>query len=245
MTGRCTYMRIAFCDDEQNIGIVLEEYLREWFDQNELEQPEYSYYPSGEKLLEEDKNIDIAFLDVRMDGISGIEVGRNLKNKNQDVIIFMETSYLEYLDDAMRFHVFRYLTKPIEKDRLFRNMDDAMNQYRNIQNSHRKVQVKSQDEVYMVSASAIVYIEARDHRTYVHTRERQYITWDPLEKWISQLDSESFFLTHRSFLVNMEYVTNFSKNRVYLCDGKYQAYLTAKKYKEFSEAYGKLLNNVW
>lgn len=238
-------MRIAVCDDEQRIGFVLEEYLREWFDQKELEQPEYSYYSSGEALLEDSKNVDIAFLDVRMDGISGIETGRRLKKENPDVIIFMETSYLEYLDDAMRFHVFRYLTKPIEKDRLFRNMDDAIRQYRNIQSAHRKNPVKSQDEVYMVPVSSIAFIEARDHRTYMHTREREYITWDPLEKWASELDSEDFFQTHRSFLVNLKYVTNFSRNKVYLCDGKYQAYLTAKKHKKFSEAYGKLLNNVW
>ena len=45
-------MRIAVCDDEQKIGHVLEEYLREWFDGEKLEQPEYSYYSSGEAHTE-------------------------------------------------------------------------------------------------------------------------------------------------------------------------------------------------
>lgn len=239
-------MRIAICDDEQNVGTILEKYLREWFNRKAIEQPEYIYYPSGEALLAEEKNIDIAFLDVRMDGISGIEVGQKLRSKNHDVIIFMETSYLEYLDDAMRFHVFRYLTKPIEQDRLFRNMEDAMNQYLKIQRSHRQIQVRCNDgSIYMVPVSAIIYVEAKDHRTFLYTRVQTYVSWEPLEKWVSELDIKSFFRTHRSFIVNLEYVTSFTKIRVYLCDGQYQAVLTTSKYKEFKEAYGGLLNDVW
>lgn len=238
-------MKIAICDDEQKIGMILEEYLREWFSQKGLNQPEYIYYSSGEAFLEADDYIDIAFLDVRMSGISGIEVGRKIKSKNPDIIIFMETSYLEYLDDAMRFHVFRYLTKPIEKVRLFRNMEDAMKKYSKIQCSKRKIQIKNQDGIYMLPVSDIVYIEARDHRTYVYTRQQEYATWDSLENWVAQLDAESFFLTHRSFLVNLEYVTSFTKKAVYLCDGKYQADLAGKKYKEFQKAYGELIKNVW
>ena len=48
-----------------------------------------------------------------------------LKERNKNIIIFVVTSYSEYLDEAMRFHVFRYLSKPLEKQRLFRNLKDA------------------------------------------------------------------------------------------------------------------------
>ena len=51
------------------------------------------------------------------------------EKRNPDIIIFIVTSFLEYLDEAMRFHVFRYLTKPIDKQRLFRNLKDALQLY--------------------------------------------------------------------------------------------------------------------
>ena len=238
-------MNIFICDDDNLVCEQIKALCENYYIEHKLKRPDIYIFHSGEDILASDIKPDIVYLDIQMSGIDGIAVGNSLVKSYPAAIIIIITSFPEYLDEAMRFHVFRYLTKPIEKDRLFRNMDDAMRQYRNIQNAHRKIPVKSQDEVVMVPVSSIAFIEARDHRTYMHTREREYTTWDPLEKWASELDSEDFFQTHRSFLVNLKYVTNFSRNKVYLCDGKYQAYLTAKKYKKFSEAYGKALNNAW
>ena len=65
-----------------------------------------------------------------MPGLNGIYVGKELKEKNKNTIIFIITSYVEYLDDAMRFHVFRYLSKPLDKQRLFQNMKDAIQLYK-------------------------------------------------------------------------------------------------------------------
>ena len=64
-----------------------------------------------------------------MPGLDGIYVGNELKKKDKDIIIFIITSYSEYLDEAMRFHVFRYLSKPIDRQRLFRNLKDALDLY--------------------------------------------------------------------------------------------------------------------
>ena len=60
---------------------------------------------------------DIVFLDIEMPGMNGIYVGNELKSQNRNIIIFVVTSYSEYLDEAMRFHVFRYLSKPLDKQR--------------------------------------------------------------------------------------------------------------------------------
>lgn len=67
-----------------------------------------------------------------MSGFDGIYVGNELKKQNESAIIFIVTSHLEYLDAAMRFHVFRYLSKPIDKQRLFQNLDDALELYYSI-----------------------------------------------------------------------------------------------------------------
>ncbi len=64
-----------------------------------------------------------------MPGLDGIYVGNELKKKDKDIIIFIITSYSEYLDEAMRFHVFRYLSNPIDRQRLFRNLKDALDLY--------------------------------------------------------------------------------------------------------------------
>ena len=74
-----------------------------------LKSPEIVSFTSGEAFiyLIKVKKI-LSFLDIEMPGMNGIYVGNELKQSNKNVIVFVVTSYSEYLDEAMRFHVFRY-----------------------------------------------------------------------------------------------------------------------------------------
>ena len=101
-------MRILFCDDDANISAQLQEYVKEYFSRISSVQPEYAVYSSGDALLQQETRADIAFLDVEMPGLSGIHIGAELKKHNPEIKIFIVTSYPDYLDEAMRFQVFRY-----------------------------------------------------------------------------------------------------------------------------------------
>ena len=79
--------------------------------------PELICFSDGESLLADEGEKDILFLDVEMPRMNGIYVGKELKKKKDKIIIFIVTSYSEYLDETMRFHVFRYLSKPLDKQR--------------------------------------------------------------------------------------------------------------------------------
>ena len=125
-------MRILICDDDKNITTQLQRYIMDFFKNRKLESPEICCYHSGDALLSDAGSKDIVFLDIEMPGLNGIYVGKELKEKNKNTIIFIITSYVEYLDDAMRFHVFRYLSKPLDKQRLFQNMKDAIQLYNSI-----------------------------------------------------------------------------------------------------------------
>ena len=113
-------MRILICDDDTLIIEQLQKYIESYFESNHLKCPELVSFTSGESLLAEKSEKDIVFLDIEMPGMNGIYVGNELKKANKHVIIFVVTSYSEYLDEAMRFHVFRYLSKPLDKQRFFR-----------------------------------------------------------------------------------------------------------------------------
>ena len=114
-----------------------------------MAQPKHATYISGEELLNSDGRVDIAFLDVEMPGITGITVGKILKEKYPYAKIFILTSYSDYLDEAMRFHVFRYLSKPVDKKRLFRNMKDALYQ---LSIDTREVSIETKEQTVMISS---------------------------------------------------------------------------------------------
>ena len=125
-------MRILICDDDPLMIEQLKKYCKSFFDKLHVKCPELSCFSDGESLLADKGDKDILFLDIEMPGMNGIYVGNELKKANSGIIIFIVTSYSEYLDEAMRFQVFRYLSKPIDKQRFFRNMKDAVELYNTI-----------------------------------------------------------------------------------------------------------------
>ena len=95
-------MRILICDDDVLITEQLTKYIHEFFSFKNLKQPEIISFDSGETLLQDTGMKDIVFLDIEMPGVSGIYTGKELKKINPNIIIFIITSFAEYLDEAMR-----------------------------------------------------------------------------------------------------------------------------------------------
>lgn len=227
-------MRILICDDDKDVSIQLQKYIMEFFKSRKLESPEIQCYYSGETLLSDSDSKDIIFLDIEMPGLNGIYAGRELKEKNENIIIFIITSYIEYLDDAMRFHVFRYLSKPLDKQRLFQNMKDAIQLYNS---TNIKIPIETKEGIYTCTASEIILIEAMGRTITIHTLSRELIARQNMEHWNRTLNMPCFFRSHRSFIINMKYVTDFNHSLIHLYDNQYTAYLTKRKYSEFKNTY--------
>lgn len=227
-------MRILICDDDKNIVEQLQKYIIEFFKSRKLKSPVIQCYNSGETLLSDIGSKDIVFLDIEMPGLNGIYVGRELKEKNRNAIIFIITSYVEYLDDAMRFHVFRYLSKPLDKQRLFQNMKDAIQLYNS---TNVTIPIETREGVYTCTASEIILIEAMGRTITIHTLNRDYIARQNMAYWSETLNMSCFFRPHRSFIINMKYVTDFDHSLIHLNDDQYTAYLTKRKYSEFKNTY--------
>lgn len=227
-------MRILICDDDEETARQLKKILQSFFQGNSLKIPNIVLYNNGEDLLKDSLDKDIVFLDIEMAGISGIYVGNELKKANENVIIFIVTSYAKYLDDAMRFHVFRYLSKPLDKERIFRNLKDALALYNT---SITKIPIETKQGVFVVLATDIIFIEAHSHKVIVHTLKQDYESVHNIKYWSEKLDMPCFFSSHRSFLVNLKHVSNFDHSLINLYNNQYQAYLTRRKYTQFKDAY--------
>ena len=205
-------MRVIFCDDDSIILEQLHLYVSEYFEQLGGMIPEFACYSSGDALLNAKARADIAFLDVEMPGVSGIHVGAKLKELNPNIKIFIVTSYPDYLDEAMRFQVFRYLSKPIDKNRLFRNLKDAVYQY------------NMESREFPIVTNEGVFVRRAEQN---------------MEYWRQTLTLPCFYMTHRSYIVNLHFVNSIHKDTILL---KYRgremtAYLTRRRYTAFKDTY--------
>lgn len=122
-------MRILICDDNPIFLDELQELLNDYFAKNNLTFPSPVCYPDGNSVLSDTGEIDMLFLDMELPGHDGIYVGNMLKKTHPYTIILAVTSHPDFLDPAMHFGCFAYLTKPIDHARFFRNMDAAIVKY--------------------------------------------------------------------------------------------------------------------
>lgn len=227
-------MRILICDDDNLIIEQIKKYLKNYFEYNHLKCPETVCYSDGESLLADKGDKDILFLDIEMPGMNGIYIGKELKKANENIIIFIVTSYSEYLDEAMRFRVFRYLSKPLDKQRFFRNMKDAIDLYNTMT---VKIPIETKQGVHTLPASSIIAVEAMQRKVIVHTTQRDFESVHNMQYWGNLLPKNCFFQTHRSFIINFEHVTDFDHTLIHMAENQYHAYLTRRKYSTFKEAY--------
>lgn len=229
-------MRIVFCDDDPVILRHLQTCVKEFFASLGGAEPEYAVYHSGDELIRQGEQFDIAFLDVEMPGASGIHAGAKLKEKNPRSKIFIVTAYPDYLDEAMRFQVFRYLSKPIDKTRLFRNLKDAVYAY-NIETSEFPIETSA--GISVRKSEEIIYVESINRKTIIHTTDGDLISIKNMEYWRETLSLPCFYSTHRSYIINMRFVYSIGRDSIILKNGNKQiaAFLSRRKYTHFKNTY--------
>lgn len=108
-------MRILCIDDEPLALEMLEEAIQEAKPDADV----MAFRKQSELLAEAQKNgCDIAFLDIHMRGMNGVELAKKLKEINPKMNIIFVTGYDEYTGDAMRLRASGYVMKPVTKEKL-------------------------------------------------------------------------------------------------------------------------------
>lgn len=100
-----------------------------------------------------------------------------------------------------------------------------------------KIPVETKQGLYSLPASWIIAVEALGRKIIVHTTCQDFESIHNINYWLEVLPQNSFFQTHRSFIVNFEHVVDFDHTTIHLSDQQIIAYLTRRKYTAFKNAY--------
>ena len=212
-------MKIAICDDNLNIVDEVKNLLDEYALSKNLSL-DISTFNDGQAVLESDERFNIAILDVEMPRCNGIELGKILREKNRHIVLMYITSHKKYLDEALNLNAARFFEKPIDSKRFYDGLDNAL---KRIDNTTIKFFLKEDNASVRINANDIIYVEIEPigHRkTKIVTEEKTYISSNKIVFWEEHLISSLFVKTHKSYIINMEYITKYENNTLQL-DGKY------------------------
>ena len=114
-------MRILCIDDEPLALEMLEEAVREARPDSDVN----AFRKQSELLAEaESGGCDIAFLDIHMRGMNGVELAKKLKEINPKMNIIFVTGFDAYTGDAMKLHASGYIMKPVTEEKVREELDD-------------------------------------------------------------------------------------------------------------------------
>jgi DNA-binding LytR/AlgR family response regulator len=182
----------------------------------------------------EEHRPDVAFLDIRMPGVSGIEVARAAAPRCHVIFI---TAYEEYALRAFDEGAVDYLQKPVARDRLRLAVERAQSRLGSAANvdmaalldlvQARLVPAKPGIKwitasvgtaVKMFSIDEVLFFQAQDKYTRVVTADNEGHIRTPLKELLPSLDSEMFWQVHRSVIVRVGAIRAVEKGD----DGKLQ-----------------------
>lgn len=223
-------MKIAICDDEILTRNEIKYALSNYFSEKLIDAEIYDYN-NGEDLLNSDMNFDMAFLDVEMPMLDGIETGKSLKQKYPNIVIFMITAYSDYLDDAFDIGAYRFLQKPLDVPRLYRSLDAAL-----LSMSSKDIKlICANNESVVISTGSIVYCESYKRKTKIVTTNGEYISKERIDYWKEILNELIFYSPHSSFIINFNYIKSFNRKSLILSysNSNVEISIAAKKQQEF------------
>lgn len=225
-------MRIAICDDEILFRDKIIEYIEKTYKDIDTVINSFS---SGEEFLKHYEkgqvNYDIIFLDIEMKQLDGIKTAERIRNIDEDVPIAFLTSHDEFAPAGYEVSAFRFLTKPIQENKLIEAIEGSKKQNSNL----KRILVHQRDSDILLKVKDIMYIESHDKEIHIHTLDNNcYIERRNLNEVEKELKEEGFFRTHRGYLVNLSYVKKYDNKEITL-ENDERILISRLKFRKFKE----------
>lgn len=159
--------------------------------------------------------VDILFLDINMDELSGIEL---LESANIDCQVIITTAYQEYALKGYELNVTDYLLKPFMFNRFLQAVTKAQ------ENLSQKVQseevefifIKTENRLEKIDIDDILYIEGmRDYRR-IHTTSKKIMTLQNFKELEQVLPSHKICRVHKSYMVSLDKITTIERSRIFI-----------------------------
>lgn len=223
-------IKAIIADDEEQLRLYLKSRLLEvWPDLVICGEAR-----NGQEALElmEKYRPDIAFLDIRMPGLSGMEVAKKIAGTCRIVFI---TAYDQYAVEAFENEAIDYLLKPVTRERLERTAKRLKEQIAasteppldfseivgrlmaNLQDIEKPgylqwIQVQQGDSIRLIPVDEVYYFKASDKYTIVITKEGESLIRKPIKELADELEPNKFWRIHRGTIVNAACISKVSRS---------------------------------
>lgn len=210
---------IGICDDGENICSCIENMLLQCAKEKSIQIDTFIWY-TGEGLkgyLERGNQLDILFLDIELFQMSGIEVGKFIRNQldNMGMQIVYISGKASYAQQLFKTQPLDFLVKPVTKDQISNVLEVAL---KVLNRKNAKFEFRQGKDYYYVPMGDIIYFVSEGRKVKIVTMKDTFEFYGRLRETAGRLP-EDFVIIHKSYIVNKEYIFRYSYETVELVNG--------------------------
>lgn len=236
-------MKIILCDDDTFFLDLLSEFCEKFERKNKIPIT-LILFRDGKSVLEyykDNKNIDLFILDIKMKGMDGLQVAKQIRRVETGTKIVLLTSAIEYGPQGYEVGVSRYWLKPLQYEKF---ETELLILYEQIKKDSLSYFIEDTgSSVEKVFYDEIIYIETKGRKTCVHKTKSNYISTTTMRDYEKKLDNR-FFRCHAAYIVNMSYVKKIKGLELYLSNEE-SIYISKGKKKKFMLALDEYFNDKY
>ncbi len=216
-------VRIAICEDIEKESLALAKLVKKYCD-SVFVSAQIDVFASGEGFLQKfvPGYYQIAFLDIYMSGLSGMDVAKNLLKEDPSCMIIFITGSLNHAVEGFRVNAADYLVKPLD----YQMVETALLRCRqSFAKSMQFIEIKTNRLNRKILIKDILYAEVYANTCVLHTETEDVASRMTLEGVELQLRASlgvqrNYFLRcHRSYLVNMNCISHIGEDGCLMKNG--------------------------
>ena len=211
--------QIAVCEDDAAVREPLCRMCSEILEHMDIshEVTPFSNAEALERAMTAGARFDLLCLDILMDGKTGMEFARQLRERDDKTSILFITNSEEFLREGYEVRPIHYLLKPVDREQLARALETDLRLH------HRpdSVTIRAGASVTVLSLDELLYVESRDHLTVVKLEQGERSFRIRLSDMEELLPRDRFCRCHNSYLVNMRRISKLGRKVLVLENGEW------------------------
>lgn len=213
-------LRIAVLDDEQIFYKRIEKEIYAYYAKTNLAVM-VDCYCNGRSLMyevDDGKYYDVYLLDIDLPAMSGIDLGRKLREKSPYPYIVFLTAYPQYAIEGYSAKAYQYILKDEWKKKLGETLGNIQKEMESWMEPSYRIIVSTKLE--KVPIKDIYYLYKDGKNVVFQTRNGQSSIRKTLSEVYEELPEQNFIYVDRSFIVNIEHVMKLKNKQIYMSNGE-------------------------